>query len=139
MATFNVDDWVVITRDFKAPRRFQRTRNIGKVLKVTNEGRHVQIDDANGESTNTVRIDFVRHATEKEIIKEEKLRNKLELHYFTFGVGHTFAGHVQPILAANAEQAQKVMFHTYGDKWAFHYTENEWQNSKINGFAKEIL
>src|SRR5690625_989376 len=62
---------------------------------------------------------------------------KLELHYFTFGLGHTFAGHVQPILDENYKQAQKVIMHTYGDKWAFHYTEDEWESSKMRGFAKE--
>lgn len=138
MTTINIGDWVVITRNSKAPRRFQRTRDIGKVIKLTNGGRHVVVDDADGESTNTVLIDFVRHATKKEIIEEEKIRNKLELHYFSFGMGHVYAGHVQPILAKSEEHAHIVMFRLHGNKWAFHYTEQEWNAAKERGAAREI-
>lgn len=64
---------------------------------------------------------------------------KMELHYFTFGLGHTFAGHCQPILAHNAQSALKKMFDTYGDKWAFHYTADQWEQLKQEGHARERM
>lgn len=63
----------------------------------------------------------------------------MELHYFTFGLGHTFANHVQPILAPNEQIAINKMFNTYGNKWAFHYTEEQWFKSMMQGFGKEQL
>lgn len=60
-----------------------------------------------------------------------------ELHYFTFGIGQVLEGHVQPILAISESQARETMNKTYGNKWAFHYDEKQWQRNKEQGFGNE--
>ena len=53
--------------------------------------------------------------------------------YFTFGSCETHAhpGCVQPIIAEDYGSARQAMFQEYGDKWAFSYTEEEWEAAKL--------
>lgn len=48
----------------------------------------------------------------------------MESYYFTFGIGHPFAGYVQKVTASNSEEARKTMIEFYGSKWAFCYGRN---------------
>lgn len=57
--------------------------------------------------------------------------------YHTFGLGHEHQGKVQPIIARNAVDAYRAMLEKYGDKWAFQYTEEEWEANRKAGLAKE--
>jgi hypothetical protein len=52
--------------------------------------------------------------------------------YFTFGSSetHVHPGCVQPIEADDWAHARRAMFALYGDKWAFQYTEEEWERAK---------
>lgn len=59
--------------------------------------------------------------------------------YFTFGIGHEFAGHVQPIKADSPEAARQKMFEVYGKKWAFQYSEDEYLKARQEGYARETL
>ena len=56
----------------------------------------------------------------------------MERYYFTFGVGldkpHRNCYHV--IEAEDAESARDQLFETFGQDWAFQYTEEQWQVSK---------
>ena len=45
---------------------------------------------------------------------------------FTFGVGHVHAGMYVRIYGSYSE-ARDTMFSLFGDKWAFQYTEENWQ------------
>lgn len=49
---------------------------------------------------------------------------------FTFGGGHEHEGFCQPILALNADEARTKMVELYGTKWAFQYSEDEWELAK---------
>lgn len=56
----------------------------------------------------------------------------MERYYFTFGVGidkpHRNCYHV--IEAEDEASARNMMFETFGQDWAFQYTEEQWQVSK---------
>lgn len=56
---------------------------------------------------------------------------------FTFGSGQENAGRCQPIVATNEIQARQRMFEVYGNKWAFMYTEEEWNKSVADGTGIE--
>ena len=47
--------------------------------------------------------------------------------YFTFGFGQKFEGCYTIIEAEDYEKAREEMFKRFGDKWAFQYTEEQWQ------------
>lgn len=49
---------------------------------------------------------------------------------FTFGCGQENAGYYQEIYAKNSDEAREKMFEMYGDKWAFQYTEEDWERNK---------
>lgn len=51
----------------------------------------------------------------------------MQTYYHTFGLGHPQAGRVQPIVAENATEALRAMFKKYGNRWAFQYTQKEWE------------
>lgn len=59
--------------------------------------------------------------------------------YFTFGIGHDFARHVQPIVANSPEEAREKMVQLHGNKWAFQYSEKEYLESRKKGFARETV
>lgn len=46
---------------------------------------------------------------------------------FTFGQGQEHAGHYVRIRGSYGS-AREEMFRRYGDKWAFQYSEQEWQD-----------
>lgn len=46
---------------------------------------------------------------------------------FTFGVGHEHAGHYVKI-HGTYRSARDEMVRRHGRKWAFQYTEHEWQD-----------
>lgn len=52
----------------------------------------------------------------------------MKTYYHTFGIGHPQAGRVQPIVADNATEALRAMFKKYGNRWAFQYTEKQWES-----------
>lgn len=60
---------------------------------------------------------------------------KEEVWYFTFGCGQEHAGHYVKIKGTFSE-ARAKMFDRFGDKWAFQYSEQEW-NEK-NHTEKEL-
>lgn len=64
---------------------------------------------------------------------------ELKIYYFTFGLGHLYAGHVQPIAATSPLHALQAMVFTYGKKWAFKYTEEQWDKSKKEGASEKEL
>ena len=45
----------------------------------------------------------------------------------TFGCGMENAGYCQPILGTYSSAREK-MFELYGTKWAFQYSEQDWEN-----------
>lgn len=45
---------------------------------------------------------------------------------FTFGQGQKYAGFCQPIYGTYMTSRRK-MFEMYGDKWAFQYSQVEWE------------
>lgn len=47
-------------------------------------------------------------------------------YYFTFGIGHELADHVQPIFSPNMKVAIVKMNELYGKSWAFNYTFDEY-------------
>ena len=47
-------------------------------------------------------------------------------YYFTFGHGHEHYGYYVKIKGTYAV-ARAKMFERYGDKWAFQYSEEDWQ------------
>lgn len=59
--------------------------------------------------------------------------------FFTFGMGHELAGHVQPIKADSAEIARNEMFRIHGKKWAFQYSEQEYLDARLEGHARETV
>jgi hypothetical protein len=46
---------------------------------------------------------------------------------FTFGVGQTHAHQFVKIYGTHSEAREK-MFEIFGDKWAFQYSEKEWED-----------
>lgn len=50
----------------------------------------------------------------------------MQTYYHTFGIGHSHAHNVQPIIAENSTDALRAMFKKYGNRWAFQYTEKQW-------------
>jgi hypothetical protein len=52
--------------------------------------------------------------------------------YFTFGDGHMYSGCCQPIMADDYYSARARMMKEYGNKWAFQYTEEQWNGMKNN-------
>ena len=57
-------------------------------------------------------------------------QTELKKFYFTFGCGQDNAGYCQPIYAKDYETARKRMFGIHGAKWAFQYTEEQWEENK---------
>ena len=49
--------------------------------------------------------------------------------YFTFGCGQPHAGHYVRIKGTQASSREK-MWDIYGAKWAFQYSEEEWERLK---------
>lgn len=45
---------------------------------------------------------------------------------FTFGSGHMYEGGCVKITAPSMEAAREEMFRRYGSKWAFQYSEEDW-------------
>ncbi|MHC8517030.1 hypothetical protein [Sporosarcina sp. ITBMC105] len=60
----------------------------------------------------------------------------MEKHYFTFGQNHPYTKRHQIIMAITADAARESMVRHFGWDWAFHYTENEWQECIDKGFFK---
>lgn len=58
----------------------------------------------------------------------------METFYFTFGIGHALGNKFQQVVADDMEQARETMCNTFGDSWAFGYTQQEFQKSINNGF-----
>ena len=46
--------------------------------------------------------------------------------YFTFGLGQEHAGHYVKFFGAYEDARQQMVDH-YGLKWAFQYSEEDWQ------------
>lgn len=63
----------------------------------------------------------------------------MPVYFFTFGMGQTYEGHCQPIIAEDAEEARIRMSGMYGRKWAFQYSESEYLRNRADGFSNEIL
>lgn len=55
-----------------------------------------------------------------------------KLFIFTFGGGQLHQGKYQPIYATDSGSARAKMHDLYGDKWAFMYTEEEWEAAALN-------
>lgn len=49
-----------------------------------------------------------------------------ETFYFTFGSGQVNENCYCIINAVNWDEARKLMFDMYGNKWAFQYIEKDW-------------
>jgi hypothetical protein len=56
--------------------------------------------------------------------------SKFSTWYFTFGVGQTNSGKVQPIKAQDSEQARTKMFDVYGKEWCWQYSQEDWNSIK---------
>lgn len=51
----------------------------------------------------------------------------MKKYYFTFGIGQSLlANRYVEIEAKNYDAAREIMEESFGTKWAFQYTENEW-------------
>lgn len=59
--------------------------------------------------------------------------------FFTFGNGQALAGHCQPIKAGSSEVAREKMFEVHGNKWAFRYSEKEYLDARLEGYANEAI
>lgn len=47
--------------------------------------------------------------------------------YFTFGVSQGLLAHHYLVVEAESyEQARSIVFDTFGNKWAFQYSEDDW-------------
>lgn len=56
----------------------------------------------------------------------------MEKYYFTFGIGQSLlANRYVEIEAENYEAAREIMIESFGTKWAFQYTEEEWTAKNI--------
>lgn len=64
---------------------------------------------------------------------------QMPVYFFTFGMGQTYEGYCQPIIAENEEDARVKMVELYGRKWAFQYTESEYLRNRADGFSNETL
>lgn len=58
---------------------------------------------------------------------------------FTFGVGSAMKHKFQPIIAANEEEARKLMVSVYGDKWSSCYTEEYFEMCRQEGSFKNVV
>lgn len=61
--------------------------------------------------------------------------------YFTFRSSQENAGYCQPIQANSCGEARQKMFDVYGEKWAFQYSEEKWnelKNDKCRWWDMEI-
>ena len=58
-----------------------------------------------------------------------------QYYYFTFGVGHLLKNYCIKIYGTY-EETRKLMFESFGDKWAFQYSEEQFANTKYD--YKEI-
>lgn len=56
----------------------------------------------------------------------------METWYFTFGCGQPLGGNCQPILAPSYSAARAMMCSIYGDKWAFQYSQEQWESNRDN-------
>ena len=54
----------------------------------------------------------------------------MEKFIFTFGCGQENAGKCQPIYANSMAEARAEMVEQYGFKWAFGYSEKDWEDCK---------
>lgn len=61
----------------------------------------------------------------------------MKSYYATFGMDHDQQGYIQPIAAANENEARKLMFSKYGPKFAFIYKEEQFQQELEDGFHTE--
>lgn len=59
--------------------------------------------------------------------------------FFTFGLGQALQGHVQPIKAVSSAAAREKMIEVYGRKWAFQYSEKEYLDARLEGYARETI
>lgn len=56
----------------------------------------------------------------------------MEKFYFIFGIGQTLlANRYVEIEAENYEAAREIMLESFGTKWAFQYTEKEWDAKSV--------
>ena len=60
----------------------------------------------------------------------------MKKHIFTFGQRHKYRDRHQEIFASTPDQAEEKMFEVHGRDWAFQYTEQQWEQSKSEGFFK---
>lgn len=60
-------------------------------------------------------------------------------YYASFGLGHENEGKVQPIFAENDIEARMKMIKKHGDKWAFLYSKEQFEQSKKEGFFKNVV
>lgn len=63
----------------------------------------------------------------------------MTVQFFTFGMGHDLAGHVQPIKADSPEAAREKMVQLHGNKKAFQYSEDEYLKARQEGYARETV
>lgn len=56
---------------------------------------------------------------------------KKEYWIFTFGCGQPHAGQAVKVAGESYGDARRKMFEKYGAKWAFQYSEKEW-NAFVN-------
>lgn len=59
----------------------------------------------------------------------------MNLHFFTFGVGHLLRRHYVIIAAQTAEEARTEMVHQFGTCWSWQYSEAEWADRAPRYFA----
>lgn len=51
----------------------------------------------------------------------------MEKFYFTFGIGKSLLANRYVVIEAESyEAAREIMIESFGTKWAFQYTEKEW-------------
>lgn len=56
----------------------------------------------------------------------------------TFGIGHELGQRYQPISAPGLIEAQRAMRSVYGTDYAFLYTQEQFNQSKSNGYFKNL-
>lgn len=59
-------------------------------------------------------------------------KNKPQDWYFTFGQAHEYNGCYIVFENAAFQAARDMMFARFGQKWAFQYSEEEWNKGSIN-------
>lgn len=64
----------------------------------------------------------------------DKVIQKGNQHFFTFGGGHQFWNRYVVIHAGSPEGAREKMFETFGNVWSMQYTEKEFAKAKSEGF-----